>query len=232
MANALHTLSENEHKDHKVSIDRQFNHAAEQHLIPIMADEILDATLEFPLVVVKNSETGAFTLCAIQGLKPETNLYCGKENYTAIYVPRALRLYPFALRENAQTQQLEICFIDDPARVGTEYGEALFDVEGNKTQFLEQHVKLLTSHTEMAGQTMQFINLLEHYELLHAQAININTGGEEISFDGIYIINQQKLNGLAPDVLAKLRDNGALALIYALQQSLKQINRLIVRTHS
>ncbi|MDM7859102.1 SapC family protein [Alteromonas sp. ASW11-36] len=231
MAHALHTLNENEHKDYKVSLDRQFNHAAEQHLIPIMTDEIFDAALEFPLVVVKNSETGAFTLCAIQGLKPETNLYCGREQYDAIYVPRALRLYPFALRENAQTQQLEICIIDDPARVGVESGEALFDAEGNKSQFLEQQIKLLKSHTEMAGQTMQLMNLLEHYELLHAQAINIKTGSEEISFDGIYVINQQKLNTLAPDVLVKLRDNGALALIYAIQQSLKQINRLIVRTH-
>ena len=229
MTASLFALNENTHRHLRIKRDRTFRHAASQHLVPIMVDEVLDAGIEFPIVFVKNAQTGSFTLCAILGLKAHSNEYCGRDKFDAVYVPRVLRLYPFALRDDGATGHAEVCLFEDPAVVNEQEGEALYSANGDASSFLQSHVTLLTNHHQQLQQTEAFSQMLLEQGLLHEQSIKINLNGEAISFDGVYVPDQRQLDKLESHKLAALRDNGSLAILYAMQNSLKQLNRLIMR---
>ena len=229
MTAQLFALNENTHRHLRIKRDRSFRHAASQHLVPIMVDEILDAAIEFPIVFVKNAQSGAFTLCAILGLKPQSNEYCGRDKFDAVYVPRVLRLYPFALRDSASGGQADVCLFEDDALLNQDHGEPLYSENGEASPFLESHITLLTNHHQQLQQTEAFSQMLLEQGLLHEQSIKINLNGDPISFDGVYVPDQRQLDRLEPHKLTALRDNGALAILYAMQNSLKQLNRLIMR---
>ena len=230
MNESFFPLNDVSHRTLCVKKNTHFAQAREQHLIPITVDEVADAATEFPVVLVKNSNIGGFTLVTIMALQASTNLYCNSNNletFKGVYAPRVLRIYPLSLKGSSDSDQMEVCIQNDSSLLSETDGQPLFDEKGEQTLFLQQQIKQLMLHSEQQPITEAFITLLLEHELLHAQKVAISLGeNNNISFDGIYTIDTAKLESLDDATYLKLRKTGALQVIYAMQQSLKQINRL------
>lgn len=228
MNESFFPLNDVSHRTLRVKKNTHFAQAWEQHLIPITVDEVADAATEFPVVLVKNTHVGGFSLVTIMALQASTNLYCNNlESFKGVYAPRVLRIYPLMLKGSSDNDQMEVCIQNDSNLLSETDGQTLFDENGEQTLFLQQQIKQLMLHSEQQPITEAFIALLLEHELLHAQKVAISLGeNNHISFDGIYTIDAAKLESLDDATYLKLRKTGALQVIYAMQQSLKQINRL------
>lgn len=226
MSTSLIPLHDVNHRALKVKNNATFAQANKQHLIPIAVSEVVDAATEFPVVFVKNADTGEFTLVVLMGLAAQSNLYCGKD-YTANYAPLSLRLYPFALHLKEGTQQMEVCVRNDERLLSENTGNALFTEEGEQTEYLKQQTALLLQYDEQLQMTKAFTQLLLENDLLKAQSVKINIAdAQAIQFDGIYTVDEEKLRAMPDDFWLSLRQSGALQVIHAHLASLKQLNRL------
>ena len=67
-------LDSNKHKNLQISIDRNYPHVAKQHMVPLVAAEFLPSSTNFPIVFVKQQETGKFKSIGLLGLTNEENL--------------------------------------------------------------------------------------------------------------------------------------------------------------
>lgn len=228
MQNSLIPLNENTHRNTGILDNPGFAQLANQHLIPIAVDELVDAATEFPVMFVKNTATGKFTLVAIMGLKPESNLYCGKSDISANYIPRVAQLYPFALRTHQNGQETDVCLQQNAELVVENAGSRLFTESGNQSEYLQRIVKLLTRHAEQQHVTDMFIDMLLEKELLHEQTVKINLGNDDtVNIGGVYSVNTAALESLSDRDFLEVRKNGALQVIHAQLHSLKQLNRLV-----
>lgn len=222
-------LDKEAHKDVKIRSAENFAHVAEEQLIPLTAHEVASAATEFPVVFVKDSQTGQFHIVALCGLKPKENLYTKKEKWDGNYIPLLIRNYPLLLTAPGKsTEQFVVCIDQSSSLVSRDEGEPLFNENGEQTDFLKARYEALVKYATQAEITNAFIKLMVDWELLVAQEVNIDIdGGEDVNLKGFYIVNEKKLNELDDSKFGDLRRRGFLSVIYGQLLSLNQVYRLV-----
>ena len=88
-------LNSQEHKNLKFKKLDNVGHSSELHLTPVNVQEFSILCHDYPIVFVKDSETGQFRAVALLGIKPKQNLYLTDGGWEAEYIPEYLRQYPF-----------------------------------------------------------------------------------------------------------------------------------------
>lgn len=225
MSQPVVALHPDVHSQVRLTESRSFQPFAKQHLFPVSVHEFVRASSEFPLVFVKDSETGQFRAVLLTGLVPGENLYANAQ-VSANYLPQAVQNYPLLLvADPAQPDQFSIGLNTAAANVQLTEGEALFDA-GQETPYLTRRKQQLLQSFEQLQVTAGFIDLLQQHDLLQAQGFQFDLKGQQHQLNGIYIINEARLNQLPAEVFADLRQRGFLPAIYAQLTSLHQLNRL------
>ncbi|MBR9726704.1 SapC family protein [Shewanella intestini] len=225
MANQITLLDHAKHGDLKIT-STDFAHVAEQHIVPISLHEIARAVTEYPVVFVKNAESGEFQSVVMLGLKPGQNLSVKDGNWQGLYVPAVVRDYPLGLVLNPEIKdKVWIGIREEAKEVSKEEGAALFDGE-KETPFLDGRKKALIEHFEQDQATRSILGFLAEKELLKSQSITVEIAGEKRNINGLYIVDEEKLNGLSDEDYLALRQRGLLAPIFAHLASMNQINRL------
>ncbi|WP_448211856.1 SapC family protein [Colwellia sp. MEBiC06753] len=225
MAN-IQVLSSITHKTTKIKDNPTLEQSKHRHFAPVVLQEFVPASQEFPVVFVKNAETGQFKAIALLGLKPEQNLFYSPEKWLAGYQPETLALYPFLLGQN--DQQNVLCIDQDSPLINDSEGHALFDEQGNQSDWLAQTGERVIQHVEKSQMTDQFIQLLLAHDLLAPQSLTLNIdGGESYALNGLYVIDEAKLNALSNEVFCQLREKGVLPAIYASMLSMHRVHNLI-----
>ncbi|MBY5992647.1 SapC family protein [Ferrimonas balearica] len=220
-------LQKEKHAKVTIKDDPGFAHVKEQHIVPVVVHEFVRASNEFPIVFVKNTETGQFRAVAMLGLKPGENYYSAESGWKGTYIPAAVTHYPLALVPDLQNQdQLMVALFDNSDRIGEGDGQALFELNGDPSAYLQQKKESLGRFIESEQVTQGFIALMNDLELLDARTLSLKIDDEEYNIGGIYMVNEQKLNELPDNKFADLRKRGFLPLIYAHLTSLHQVNRL------
>lgn len=221
-------LNNQKHAKLKVINDKNFIRFKEQHLIPVVVQDFIPLASEFPIAFVKNTETGEFTAVAIMGVKPNVNLYCQSNNWPAEVQPASFFNYPFSLAR--QTEDDDNCFvcIDTNSELVTENnGQLLFDEDGEQTDYLKARTEHLLKVAENHEQTAKIVQFFASNKLLTLKSLNINLGdNQKLSLDGLYVIDESKLEALEEEQFNELRNKGLLPLIYAHLSSMHQIARL------
>lgn len=199
----------------------------DQHLVPLVAHEFSRAANEFPIVFVKNQESGEFQPVAMLGLEPGENLFVKDDKWEGGYLPHAATRYPFALIPNPQDKEkLLVAILEDSKLVNEEEGNALFDEKGEETDYLKARKEGLIRYVEFAQVTANFTKTLADKELLVPQTLTLEIKGEKRDINGIYLIDEKKLNELSDEAFLELRKRGFLAPIYSFLTSMPQVNRL------
>jgi hypothetical protein len=223
MSNTITLLEPSKHGEFKIAFT-DFQHVAEQHIMPLSLHEISHAATEYPVVFVKNGDD--FQAVAMMGLKPGQNLSVKEGKWQGLYIPAVVRDYPLGLVLNPEVKdKVWIGIREKAASVNTTEGNALFDGE-NESEYLTARKAALILHFEQDQSSRNILGFLAQKGLLKAQSLTVDVAGEKRNINGLYLIDEAKLNELPDEDYLDLRKRGLMGPIYAHFASLNQVNRL------
>ena len=221
-------------RDHTKWKSRQTDKAdwlADQHAVPLTAEEFPDAARNYPIIFASGDSTVPL---ALMGLNEGVNVFVDKDGKLTenVYVPAYVRRYPFLLAKlQPDSEELSLCFDPTCDLVGeSKDGNALFD--GDKPSETTNGLLDFCRQFEEAGlRTQNFVEELEKHGLLMDGEVAIQQEGNEQPFiyRGFKMVDEAKLRELRGDVLRTLNQNGILALIYAHLFSLQLIREIFGR---
>jgi hypothetical protein len=223
----LVALDSEKHKLLKVIEDKNYTHAKEKHLLPIAIHEFALAATNFPIVFVKDSQTGQFKSCVLTGIKPQENLFCKNEQWHGTYIPECLIHYPFtAVSVDEASDRFVICVDEISPLIDLKDGKALF--EGNQaSDWLTRRGEAAVAWAQKNVITDVFIKKIVDLKLIQPQSLSIKNNGKPYDLTGCYVLNEELLNKLNTTQFMALKENGYLSIIYAALLSLNQVRNLI-----
>jgi hypothetical protein len=219
-------INSNDHVALKIKENNRLDQAKASHFAPLVVQEFVPAGQEFPITFIKDSETGKFRAIALLGIKPGDNLFYSADSWQATYKPEGLTLFPFVL--NHSEEQSILCFDQESSLVNKAEGNALFDEKGNQSEWLQAQGEKVVQYVEKSFATNHFIQMLLDNDLLSPQTLNLKLENEEgYTLNGLYAIDEKKLNALSNESFNALRKTGALPAIYAALLSMQRIQSLV-----
>lgn len=215
------------HQDIKIKSNPTLLQSKNKHFSALVVHEFVAASQEFPIVFIKDSETGQFKAIALLGLKPQENLFYDETAWQATYKPEALTLYPFLLSQSEKDDSGVLCFDNSSPLLNKIDGEALFDSNKHPTSWLSAQAERVVQYVEKGYATQNFIKILLDKDLLSPQTLNLTLENhDEYSLNGLYGIDEKKLDALSDESFCELRKTGALSAIYASLLSMQRIHNL------
>jgi hypothetical protein len=198
-------------------------------MVPLLASEFLQASTNFPIVFVKQKETGKFKCVALLGLNAGENLIFSDNKVHSNYIPVNVRRYPFAAgAKNADESEMILCIDENSALLNENEGGKVFDEDGKPTEATQQVTKLLTDILTKDAATDIFIEFLVEQDLLQPAEVMLKIGEEgDRKINGLYKVNEEALNELSDAEALTLYKRKYFAAIYAHLASLSQFNRLL-----
>jgi hypothetical protein len=223
-------LNKEKHLKYRVVEPFDCSRYKDQHLIAIVAQDFYTLSAEFPLVFVKNSESGQFVAVAIMGFNKGVNLYCQTASWTPLVRPISFTNPPFSIAfVNKDSDQIVLLVDESSPLISETEGEPLFDVNGENSEYLKKRIDSVMKIAEQTNQTQTFCNYLASKKLLASKQLKVQQQQQDSPqyvIDGIFTIDEDALNQLPIEEFDELRKKGLLGLVYAHLNSLNQINRL------
>jgi hypothetical protein len=226
MSTSIEILNHQTHAQLKVITEHSAEYGENINNVPVLIHELKKLAHEYPLCFMKDPNTGQFNLYALLGFAPEENLYLDQHQWNANYIPLNIQRQPFIVgRRNDSTF---ISINTQSKRISHTQGEPLFNSDETPTAYLNSINELLSQLTPSETMTKVFIAQLLNHQLLESARINIAfSDGSTFSYEGIYTINTDRLNGLSEVEINRLQEQHFLAPIKFIIQSLQQLQRLI-----
>jgi hypothetical protein len=226
MATNYIPLDKINHKDIKIKTKHQYEHTANSHLAAATLVEYAQLAHCMPIVYIKDPDSDKFFSVAVLGLEQGKNMYLHDGKWMGQAIPLNMVRYPFDIRQD-QENRLGIMIDENSELVGDE-GEALFDKDGEPTEYLNNRQKLLGDLARSDVATQQFVKQLEELELLEPMNMVIYYhDGSTRNMTGIYVISEKRLNELDDEKILALHKSKFLGAIYTSMLSLGQIQKLI-----
>ena len=213
------------------TMDGPFGFAREGHAIPLTVGEFPLAAVTGPIIFVGDEKLPI----AVMGLNAGENMFLRDDGLfePGVYIPAYIRRYPFVFANDEQAQKMVLC-IDRKAEFVTEGGDLpFFDENGQPTEYTKSCMEFCNNFEMERQRTMSFVEILKDLDLFEtkdAMFTPMNPDGTPAQPQKIaeyFGVSEEKLNKLPKDKFIELRDNGALAQIYAHLLSLIGWDRLI-----
>lgn len=226
-------LSQAVHQQLKVITERNATYGDNVKYAPTFSLEFRNIQACYPIFFAKNNETGEFFPIALLGFESDENLFLNDSGWDATYIPMMIQRHPFLIGYQASSEddseEKPVVSIDmDSPRVSEEHGEALFEDDGQPTQFLKSNMSRLEALHQGHEHNKGFIEALVSAELIESFTLDITLNdGSANQLLGFYTINEEKLNQLDGETLGKLNVQGYLQPIYMAVASLARIRTLI-----
>jgi len=194
--------------------------------------EFRDIQSCYPILFTKDPNTGGFFAAAVLGFEADQNLFLQEERWDAPYVPALVRRQPFLIAtggEDANATPVVSLDLDHP-RVSEDEGEALFDADGNPSEFLNQKIALLDKLHHGLQHGVGFVDTLLKHELLEQINLDITfNDGSKKTVQGFYSIAEERLYQLPGNVLESLNQAGYLQPVFMAVASLSRVRDVIER---
>ena len=97
---AVTSLDPVRHAAARVGRGPDLDYAARLNHAVIGLDEVALAAADFPLVMMKDADTGRFHLAALFGFERDRNLFVLNRHWHATYLPETVMRYPFLLDDS------------------------------------------------------------------------------------------------------------------------------------
>jgi len=201
---------------------RDYRFAAQEVVVPIVGAEMSRAALAMPLGF--NKVDNRYHLIALLGVRPNRSLYVAPDgHWLGLYVPSALRGYPFRVARQQGEQTLILC-VDEQSEYFGSGDEIFFDAGGKASKatkdmlgFLEQ-VERSRSLTDLAVGCLADAGVIEPWD------IKVPLHGQEVPVGGVFRVSEVALNALDDGAFLTLRKTQALAIAYAQLLSMNQLS--------
>ncbi|GAA4012120.1 SapC family protein [Actimicrobium antarcticum] len=207
-----------------------FTFAANTNSVLLAGSEFAEASRDYPIVFV-GKEGGPFTLAALVGLGDKENLMVSASGKweEGTYIPAFIRRYPFVLAGTDDAESLTVCVDEAYGGLNEERGEGLFAVDGAQSDYLNNVIEFLRLfHSEMR-RTSTFAAKLAELGILTSKVITIERDGKKQTLEGLWVVDEAKLDALDDASMLELVRTGYLGWVYAHLLSLNNIARLAKR---
>ncbi len=239
MFDNLIPLNQTKHNALRFEASQLYHFAAKEMLVPVVAGEVPLLQREY---VIAFSQGDNSLPQALLSAEKGHNAYVRDDGlWAARYVPAHVRRYPFQLatlpatEEQGQNEKRFSVLIDEDASQLGE-GERLFTDEGAPTPQLARVQEVLTNLQRDLERTRDLVQMLDHAKLLEVRTVSFTrSDGRKINVEGLRMVDLTALGNVQPDVLAKLVQSGAMALVYAHLFSLENLKDSVLtraRTHT
>ncbi|EGF32746.1 Peptide transport system permease protein sapC [Oxalobacteraceae bacterium IMCC9480] len=224
-------LNRERHQNLKIQLKPDhFSFATKTNSVLLAGSEFVEAARDYPIVFV-GKEGGPFTLAALVGLGDKENLMVSDAGNweTSTYIPAFIRRYPFVLAGTDDAESLTVCVDEAYSGLNDDQGQALFAAEGSQTDYLTNVIEFLRLfHSEMK-RTSQFAARLAELGVLTSKVITIERDGKKQTLEGLWVVDEAKLNALDDASTLELVRSGYMGWIYAHLLSLSNVARLARR---
>jgi len=201
-------LNDASHKNLAIGDKVDYSLFETMHMLPLQVQEFMSAATSFPIVFTKNAQTGEFLSIAITALKPNTNML----------------LYPFGM-SYVDNDKVILGIDINNSSVAEHEAHRLFDESGKQTTYLSKKLELASLQASYHEMTKYFIKVLLNHGLLQPRTLTVTSlDGTKTNIDGIYTIDEGKLQELDDTILLDFAKRGLYSAIYAHLCSLSLID--------
>ena len=171
---------------------------------------------------------------AVMGVNAGENMFVQDDGLfePGVYIPAYVRRYPFVFANDDNAQQMVLC-IDRKAEFIVEGGDMAFFEIGQPSEYTKNCMEFCNNFEMERQRTMSFVQLLKDLDLFETKTATFvpptqdGSTAEPQKIAEYFGVSEEKLNKLPTEKFIELRDNGALAQIYAHLLSLVGWDRLI-----
>jgi hypothetical protein len=199
--------------------------AATDAVAPLVVQELAKGCMSLPIAFLQQND--AFVPHAVQGLEPGRNLFVVNGKWVAPYTPAAYRGYPFALAQG-DGDDLHMCVDMDSSLVGAGEGfdQPFFDDAGEAAQPVKDALNFLQQIHRNRAVTQRVCAALAAEDLFQPWPLKVQGPDGERRVDGLFRIDEARLNSLDPEALARVQKAGGLPVAYCQLLSMGNIQTL------
>jgi hypothetical protein len=192
--------------------------AATQALIPLVGLEFSAAAVAMPIAFVEHS--GRYVPVAVLSPVQGRNLFIAPSGqWLGLYVPAALRSYPFRLGRIDSSDQVTLCIDEDSGWVVDASADAsaprFFEEDGSPSAAAKATLEFLRQVEQSRSQTDAAVAALAEARLLQPWPLTVTLGKQQVTANGLYRVDEVALNAVSEETFLKLRNASALVLAYA-----------------
>lgn len=220
------SLNSHLHRDIRINEQQIEAQGQQERMVPVVMSEFLKLAVQYPIVLTKYSDSGRFVCVALLGFEEKENLFWDGDQWQGIYTPLNIIRQPFFVgQENDRTV---ICLDADSKCLSTGQGVAIFNPQGEETDYLRKVKAMLAQLVEGEEQTQLFIQTLLDHKLLMPMSLSITlVNKQEQRVQGLYTIDEKKLEALDDASVIDLNRKRYLKPVYTMIASLGHIYSLV-----
>ncbi|MEC4724462.1 SapC family protein [Shewanella sp. D64] len=218
------------HRNIQLDPQQCAQHGAELNLIPVILTEFRQLVTQYPIVIAKNGDSGAFTLVAMLGFADKENLFWQDHQWRSIYLPLQIRRQPFFVGpKDAATGEHPVCIdMNSPSISQAQNAVALYNDRGEESDYLLEAKQNLAQLLQGEADNYDFIQILQKLKLLQSLSVEITfEHAAPTRLNGLYTIDEKQFNNLSDAQLLRLHRTHFFEPIYMMIASLGQIYHLI-----
>ena len=228
------TLTELKSADHPnlhIAPNAMIDIASKQHMLNVQAIELANAATCFPVFISRNTTNGRLGISALTSLHAGENLFIRNQQWEPVFQPLSVRSLPLYLMQKAEDPtQFTVGFDAQSEHFSTTEGTPLFSEDGQATETLKDKSKVLETELMQYRQSFAFLKAMEELDLLKQVDLQVQFQSGHVNVvQGLYTINEDRLQTMEAEQFEKLRTSGYLMPIHALLMSLFQVNVLVSR---
>lgn len=210
-----------------------YSFARDYAVAPLVMAELSKAVMALPIGFLPQGDR--FRPFALLGFQAGRNLCLTQDGrWIGEYVPAYFRAYPFILA-NAESGEKVLCVDESSGLVvdGGE-GEEFFGANGEPSAALMEVFNFLHQTDLTSIPTQAACDLLQQHELIVPWPITIQGEDGERKLEGVFRIDEPRLNGLTDEAFIELRQYGALLLAHCQLLSMQHLQNLgkLARAHA
>ena len=184
------------------------------------------AAVAMPIAFIEQS--GRYLPVAIMSPQQGRNLFIGPNGqWLGIYVPAALRSYPFSPARVEGSDKLTICIDEDSGWVvnaaANPDAPKFFEEDGSPSGAIKAALDLVTQIEHNRSITDLAVAALAEARIIQPWPITVTDGNQQVPVKGFHRIDEAALNALDDQTFLKLRKSGSLVLAYAQLISMRTI---------
>ncbi len=189
----------------------------------------------YPIMLYREPGGEALYPVAVFGFEQGENLFLEGDRWDAPRLPLMIQRQPFLIGfQGTGTGRERVVSIDrNHPRISETEGIPLFLEHGGNSDFLEDMANKLEAIHQGQQQNQSFVQLVLKYELVESVTLEITLkDGSRNQLQGMYMLDDEKLQTLGAEALDDLNRHGALLPAYMMVASQSQLARLIDRRNA
>jgi len=205
-----------------------FLFSANDMVCPLSLEEIPRAMRGMPLAFTR--ENDQYSIVAVLGLQEDVNFFVSSEGkWRGNYIPALYRAYPFVLAENeAQEGQFVLCFSQDSGLLAEDdSAEPFFGAEDQLSETVAQIRDFLAKVQTGRTTCNAMCRVLDELDLIVPWELNIQVEDGNRRLEGLYQVSEDALNQLSDEDFLRVRNSGALPVIYSQLLSMQTMLELL-----